>query len=208
MLYCTVSLKQPPSPGQQSFHNCTQWNLCTVVTLGPTSYDYNTRGGWQWLYYRELYISIICMLWPDEVTSVGRFGYHKEWSTEQVRTFWKLNTAYIRFPPPVSRGQTLFLIKGKGVGYGHGAVCHPAPWSAYQSQHSIQSHDTWSTWLTGKFKISVWVESEPEVWEVYWARSVLSHELEHNRNRNRGCRKVVSFTLLIAIMTSWLDLRE
>jgi len=48
---------------------------------------------------------------------------------------------------PVSRGQTLFCTEGKGLGHGHRAVFRPAPWSAYQSQHSIQSHDTWSMWL-------------------------------------------------------------
>ena len=47
-------------------------------------------------------------------------------------------------PPTVivSRGQTLFRTEGKGLGLGHRATCRPAPWSAYQSQHSIQSHDT------------------------------------------------------------------
>jgi len=52
----------------------------------------------------------------------------------------------------VSHGQTLFRTEGKGLGHGHRAVCRPTPWSANQSQHSIQSHDTWSMWLTGKFK--------------------------------------------------------
>ena len=42
----------------------------------------------------------------------------------------------------VSRGQTLFRTEGKGLGCGHRATCRPTPWSAYQSQHSIQSHDT------------------------------------------------------------------
>ena len=42
----------------------------------------------------------------------------------------------------VSHGQTLFRTEGKGLGFGHRATCRPAPWSAYQSQHSIQSHDT------------------------------------------------------------------
>jgi len=93
----------------------------------------------------------------------------------------------------VSRGQTLFRTKGKGLGHGHRTVCCPAPWSAYQSQHSIQSHDTWSVWLTGKFKVSVWVESQLEAWEVRWARSVLSHELEHIINWNCECRKVTSY---------------
>jgi len=41
----------------------------------------------------------------------------------------------------VSRGQTQFHTKGKGLGHGHITICHPALWSAYQSQHSIQSHD-------------------------------------------------------------------
>jgi len=53
----------------------------------------------------------------------------------------------------VSGGQTLFPTEGKGLGYGHRATCRPTPWSVYQSQHSIQSQDTWSMWLTGKFKI-------------------------------------------------------
>ena len=42
----------------------------------------------------------------------------------------------------VSRSQTLFRTKRKGLGFGRRATCRPAPWSAYQSQHSIQSHDT------------------------------------------------------------------
>ena len=58
----------------------------------------------------------------------------------------------------VSRGQTLFRTEGKGLGHGHRAVCHPTPCSVYQSQCSIQSHDTWSMWLMGRLKISVWVE--------------------------------------------------
>ena len=71
----------------------------------------------------------------------------------------------------VSCGQTLFHTKAKGLGHGHRAVCCPAPWSAYQSQCSIQWHDTWSMWLTGKFKISV------SVWEWTWSvRSALSEK--------------------------------
>jgi len=65
------------------------------------------------------------------------------------------------------------------------------------SNHSsVQSHDTW---LTRKFKISVWVESELEAWEVRWARSVLSHELEHSRNQTHECKKIPILTLAIAI---------
>jgi len=106
----------------------------------------------------------------------------------------------------VPRGQTLFRTKGKSLGFGHKTVCRPTPWSAYQSQHSIQSHDAWSMWLMGKFKISVWVDREFEAWEMRWARSVLSHELEHSRNWNCGCRKVASLTSAIAMVMSWLDL--
>ena len=98
--------------------------------------------------------------------------------------------------------------RGKGLGHGHRAVCCPAPWSVYQSQHSIQSHDTWSMWLMGKFKISVWVEHELEAWEVRWTRSILSYELEHSRNRNHECRNVASLTSVNAIVTSWLDLHN
>ena len=54
-------------------------------------------------------------------------------------------------------------------------------------------------WLMGKSKFWVWVESELEEWEVRWVRSVLSHELEHRRNRNHECRKLASPTLAIAI---------
>jgi len=47
--------------------------------------------------------------------------------------------------------------QGKGTvsteGRGLGAVGCPAQWSVYQWQHSIQSHDTWSMWLMGKFKL-------------------------------------------------------
>ena len=95
----------------------------------------------------------------------------------------------------VSRGQTLFRTEGKGQGYGHRATCRPAPWSAYQSQHSIQSHDTWSMSLTGKFKISVWIEREPEAWEVRTEWEVLETSAGTQQNLNRGCRKVTSLTL-------------
>ena len=44
--------------------------------------------------------------------------------------------------------------------------------------------------ISGKIKISVWVESKLEAWEVNWARSVLSNELEHSRNLNCEYRKV------------------
>jgi len=45
----------------------------------------------------------------------------------------------------VSCGQTLFHIKGRGLGHIMviEAVCHPALWSAYQPQHTIQSNDTY-----------------------------------------------------------------
>ena len=42
----------------------------------------------------------------------------------------------------VTRGQPLFRTEGKDLGFGHRATCHPASWSANQSQHSIWSHDT------------------------------------------------------------------
>ena len=67
------------------------------------------------------------------------------------------------------------------------------------------SHDTW---LTRKFKISVWVESELEAWEVRWATSVLSHELEHSRNRNRKCRKSQVLLWWLPSLTSRLDLHD
>ena len=95
----------------------------------------------------------------------------------------------------ISHGQTLFRTEGRGLGHGHRAVCRSTPWSVDQSQCGIQSRDTW----TGKFKISAWVESELEAWEVNWARIVLRHELEHHQNRNHECRKVASLTLAIAI---------
>ena len=94
----------------------------------------------------------------------------------------------------VLRGQTLFRTEGKGLGYGHRTVCRPAPWSAYQPQHSIQSHDTWSMWLTGKFKISVWIERQPEAWEVR-TEKCLETSAGTQQNRNRGCRNVASLTL-------------
>ena len=92
----------------------------------------------------------------------------------------------------VSRGQTLFRTEGKGLGLGHRATCRPAPWSAYQPQHSIQSHDTWSMWLTGKFKISVWIEREPEAWEVRTEREVswdISWNTAESKSRVQKSRK-------------------
>ena len=92
----------------------------------------------------------------------------------------------------VSRGQTLFRKEGKGLGFGHRATCRPAPWSAYQSQHSIQSHDTWSMWLTGKFKMSVWIEREPEAWEVRAEREVpWDMQLEHSRIEIAGAESIL-----------------
>ena len=82
------------------------------------------------------------------------------------------STTFIYRVEVVSRGQTLFRTEGKGLGLGHRATCRPAPWSAYQSQRSIQSHDTWSMWLMGKFKISFWIECKPEAWEVCTEREV------------------------------------
>jgi len=91
----------------------------------------------------------------------------------------------------VSRGQTLFRTEGKGLGFGRRATCRPAPWSAYQSQHSIQSHDTWSMWLTGKFKISVWIECKPEArevrterevsWDISWNTAELKSQVQKGR---------------------------
>ena len=158
------------------------------------------------------------ILMPTVVTSTQGVGYitielvikqNARLNSYMCDTFYKGHKGVIRrgclplHVEVVSRGQTLFRTEGKGLGYGHRTV---APWSAYQSQHSIQSHDTWSMWLTGKFKLLVWVECGLDAWEVRWARSVLSHELENSRNRNRRCRKVASLTLVIAIVTSWLDL--
>jgi len=107
--------------------------------------------------------------------------------------------------PLVSRGQTQFRTEGKGLGHSHGAVYHPH--FGVRTNHStVFSHMTPEVWFTGRFKISVRVEHELEAWEVRWGRSVLSHELKSNRNRNRECRKVTGLTLAIAIVTSWLDL--
>jgi len=54
----------------------------------------------------------------------------------------------------VSRGQTLFCTEGKCLGHGHRAVCCPTPWSAYQSQHRIQSRYLKYV-INGKNQISV-----------------------------------------------------
>ena len=63
-------------------------------------------------------------------------------------------------------GQTPFHTEGKRLGHGHRRVCHPAPWSAYQSLWNIPSN----IWLMRKFKISVWIGewTEQEVFES-WA---------------------------------------
>jgi len=66
------------------------------------------------------------------------------------------------------------------------------------TNHStLFSHDTWTRWWMEKFKISVWMESKCEVWEVNWVKSILSHELEHSRNQNRECRNVTSLWWLL-----------
>jgi len=106
----------------------------------------------------------------------------------------------------VSRGQPLFRTEGKGLGFGHRATCRPAPWSAYQSQHSIQSHDAWSMcmWLTEKFKISVWIESEPEVWEVRTEREVscdVSWNTAESKSRVQKGRK--SYFAIVCTIAMW-----
>ena len=64
--------------------------------------------------------------------------------------------------------------------------------------------------INRKIQILVCVESELEAWEVHWARSVLSHELQHSKYQNCECRKVASLTLAIAIadvmtgFTNWI----
>jgi len=112
----------------------------------------------------------------------------------------------------VSRGQTLFRTEGKRLGYGHRATCCPNPWSAYQSQHSIQSHDTWSMWLTGKFKISVWIECKLEAWkvrterEVYW--DISWNKAESKSLVQKGHMSYFAIVCTIAHVTSWLDLHD
>ena len=104
----------------------------------------------------------------------------------------------------VSRGQPLFRTEGKGLGFGHRATCRPAQWSAYQSQHSIQSHDTWSMWLTGKFKISVWIESEPEAWKVRTEREVswdVSWNTAESKLRMQKGRK--SYFAIVCTIAMW-----
>jgi len=64
--------------------------------------------------------------WEVFCSGVGQTGWHDNLSAQVV----------------VSRGQTLFCIRGKSMGHGRRAVCRPTPWSVYQSQHSIQSRDT------------------------------------------------------------------
>ena len=58
--------------------------------------------------------------------------------------------------------------------------------------------------VNGKFKISAWVESELEAWEVNWVRIGLSHRLEHYRNQNHKSGRVASLWWLLSLM-SWLD---
>ena len=107
----------------------------------------------------------------------------------------------------VSRGQTLFRTEGKGLGYGHRATCRPAPWSAYQSQHSIQSHDTWSMWLTRK--IQNFSLNRARTWSVrsaQWARSVLRHQLEHSKIEIAGAERsqvLLCHCLHDCHVTSW-----
>jgi len=91
---------------------------------------------------------------------------------------------------------SLACTEGRGLGHGRRAVCRPALWGVYQSQHGIQSHDTWSMWLMGNFSLSgekTWsVRSEP-------SKIVLSHELVHYWYRNHECKKAASLTMVIAI---------
>ena len=77
-------------------------------------------------------------------------------------------------------------------------------WSAYQSQRSIQSHDTWSMWLTGKFKISVWVEHESEAWEVRTEREVswgISWNTAESKSRVQKGRK--SYFAIVCTIAMW-----
>ena len=117
---------------------------------------------------------------------------------QRPKEYIKLHEGYKSL---VSRGQTLFCTDGKGLGHGHRAVYRPAPapWIAYQSQHSIQSHDTWSVWLTGKFKnfglSRAWtwsVRSMPrEKCLESWAETQWKSKL--------WMQKIASLTLAIAI---------
>jgi len=107
----------------------------------------------------------------------------------------------------VSHGQTLFRTEGKGLGLDHRATCRPAPWSAYQSQRSIQSHDTWSMWLTGNSKFQLEQRVDFEVWEVNRVRSVLSHELNTIKIEivSADSPQVLFWQLLsLDYMTNWI----
>ena len=53
-----------------------------------------------------------------------------------------------------------FCTEGKGLGSWPYSSLSPTLWSAHHSQCSIQSHDTWSLWLMGRFQIWVWVENK------------------------------------------------
>ena len=128
------------------------------------------------------------------------------WSSHQLANLrtHPAHTHHIHPPTLVSRGQTLFRTEGKGLGFGHRATCCPALWSVYQSQHSIQSHGTWSMWLTGKFKISVWIEREPELWEVRTEREV-SWDISWNTAESKSrVQKVASLTLPSFARLPWL----
>ena len=147
-------------------------------------------------------ISQKCLGFTQQVT----YGY--EWESLEKSKYmwdWCIPLTVHGTCTLVSRGQTLFRTEGKGLGLGHRATCRTAPWSAYQSQHSIQSHDTWSMWLTGKFKISVWVEREPEAWEVRTEREV-SWDISWNTAESKS--RVQKGRLHDCHVTSWLDLHD
>ena len=143
-----------------------------------------------------LHVNVLIHTLPNYIHILFVSGPTAEWAT--WKPLWRFDKTVLPMQELVSRGQTLFRTEGKGLGHGHRAVSgRPTLWSAYQSQHSIQSHDTLSMWLMENSNFSLCRE-QLEAWEVHWARSVLSHELQHS-SRNSECRKVTSLTLAIAI---------
>ena len=129
-------------------------------------------------------------------------GWEGGWG-KLVRLCLHLHISWSRL---VLRGQTLFPTEGKCLGHGHRAVCCLAPWSAYQSQHSIQSHDTWSMWLTRKFQFA-WRANlkckKCAEQETSWVMSCNTAEI-----KIASAERSQVLLWRLPLLMSWLDLHD
>ena len=133
------------------WHNCFYWGCGWLVRQSRTHLPESGVNLSLWKWHLDVHVSVTLDVTVSVNNSTTKL--YKVWTTTWLVRFskgcwcgvmtWCKNLHCFQL---VSRGQTLFCTEGKGLGYGHRATCCPTPWSAYQSQHSIQSHDTWSMW--------------------------------------------------------------